>query len=104
MTNLYSTQFISAMSLTGTASYTVPAGSTAVVHSIQVFMGSQATEAGGSLRGTAGQRVFPFSTEPLSGAYFNESLKAVYEGPVDIEVVMDNGNADVSVAGWLLTS
>ena len=104
MTKLYSTQFISAQGLTGTASFPVPSGSTAVVHSIQAFMGSQATEAGGSLRGTAGQRVFSFSSEPLSGAYFNESLKAVYEGPVDIEVVMDNGNADISVAGWLLTS
>lgn len=104
MSNVYSTEFISAMSLTGTARFTVEDGFTAVVHSIQVFMGSQATEAGGSLRGTSGQRVFSFSTEPLSGAYFNESLKAVYKGPVDIEVVMDSGNADVSVAGWLLTS
>ncbi len=102
--SIYSTQFISEQGLTGTATYTVPAGSTAVVHAVQAYMGSQITEAGGSLRGTAGQRVFPFSTPALTGAYFNGDLKAVYTGPAVIEVVMDGGNADVSVAGWLLTA
>lgn len=101
--SIYSQQFISAQGLTGTASFTVDAGLVAVVHDIQVFMGSQPEEAGGSLRGTSGQRVFSFSTEPLTGAQFIQSLKAVYEGPTTIDVVMDNGNADVSVAGWLFS-
>lgn len=100
---IYSALLIDEVGLTGTAEFDVPPGVAVVVHCVTAYMGSQLTEAGGSLRSPSGAKAYTFSTPALEGSYDTFNGKVVYPGPCTLKVVMDGGNADVTVSGWYLS-
>jgi hypothetical protein len=101
---VYSRSFISQAGGSGDWTYDVPAGYTAIIRDIDIYWGSQATPPSGRVLGNAGQAFATWQGAILAPNIMNWRGRHVIAGPGVVTVRVDNGNADISVSGYLLVT
>jgi hypothetical protein len=106
LSKVYSTRFFSVKGLTGTQTYSVPVGNTAVIRSIQMYINSTGN-AGLTLRGDKGQAVFKATVGVNTEKMFVQELRSVVLQGETMELVADVGAFDAwdaTVSGYLLSN
>jgi hypothetical protein len=88
--------------LTGTKSYVVPTGYTLVVRDIDIAWGSEAFVPFGRVLGDGGQAFAIWNGAALAANIMSWRGRHVMTEGQTLTVSVDNGNADVSVSGYLL--
>lgn len=105
--SVYSTRFIQQHGLSGTASYVVPAGFTAVVRDVDSFIGAPVGLNALFLHGAIGQAIWWTQATIGESQYASWRGRQVYLEGETIEVEADVGTFDaydVTVSGYLLTN
>jgi hypothetical protein len=103
MSQVYSTSLIAEKELTGTATYGVPSGYVLVVVAIDVYWGSEVFVPSGRVLGAAGQVFAVWQGAALAANIMQWRGRHVMNAGETLTVSVDNGNADVSVSGYLLS-
>jgi hypothetical protein len=104
---VYSTRFIQAHGLSGTAAYSVPNGYVAIVRDVDSFIGTPAGLNSLYLHGALGQAIWWTEATVGQSQYASWRGRQVYFEGEDIEVEADVGitdGYDVTVSGYLLTA
>jgi hypothetical protein len=106
-TPVYSTRFLEAHGLTGTLSYTVPSGFTAIVRDVDSFIGTPVGVNALFLHGALGQAIWWTQATIGQSQYASWRGRQVFQEGESIEVEADVGTFDaydVTVSGYLLSN
>lgn len=105
MANIYSVRFIAVKGLTGTSSYTVPAGMVAIVRDVDTFIGTPTGVNALFLHGEHGQAMWWTSATIGQSQYASWRGRQVVEAGLTFDVQASVGALDaydVTVSGYLL--
>ena len=102
MARVYSTELVALAGTTGTVDYVPPAGYITVVRCMDLFCGSQPVQPIARVLGHAGQVFFYCGGSTLTSTWFPWRGRQVLEAGEGLSVVIDDGNFDITISGYLL--